>query len=798
MDETGALKAGSIFYQRYKILYCLGEGGMGRVYRATDLDLLRDVAIKVLSSWQVDERAIVRFQNEARTLSRLSHPNIARVYDFGVSESGAPFMVIELVDGRSLGDLLDAPGEIAFPVLIEIFAQVADALGSAHSHGILHRDVKPGNVIVRSEDDGSLSARVIDFGIAKSVREEQDEASLTRTGAVVGSPLYMSPEQTRGETLTARSDLYSFGCMLFRALAGRPPFCGSSALETMAMHRDQSPPELSSSAGWEIDEALRELVNDLLAKDPARRPDSFGSVALRLRSQLEGSRESQSQEDEAQPSFFLLASGKQSLLLPVAVAAVIAVVLLTVPLAVNLGRSTEKEKPLPRWNQKKLLADLVKPGFDGVKAGATKLIFDDIIRQVSDEDLRRAPASDKIEVVRLIDQDEITDGALPSLSRYPNMLELYLRGSRVKTLAGIEKLSRLELLDISKTAIDSNSLERLYHLDTLKYLRMHGTGVSRDDLIKLGSHLPALSELGVVDCPKIGPDDLLYLSERPELLKVTFDPDPYYILSKAADDAIVTNDFQKARSLAARDLAIINHRRNIDAGKKTYILRQLATAEQNLGKLDRARSYFEECRDLAVSANLRDMEMDARSALLLLEIQADRPDRLAREAPLVMERLDARPGFERERVLWNRTVASYYQRRNEMEKARPYLEKAVAQGPAVLARNDIDRDFGTAIAASRIADCYRYLDKPEEALVWTRRAEPGLSLFDRQSNSQVTDAVSAYLVAAHMEILGKDYDRALLLNQECEKLLDRYPVASGYRKTMLRQRTDIMKSFELR
>ncbi|MCA9805501.1 MAG: hypothetical protein KC777_26205, partial [Cyanobacteria bacterium HKST-UBA02] len=530
----------------------------------------------------------------------------------------------------------------------------------------------------------------------------------------------------------------------------------------------------------------------------ARRPDSFESVALRLRSQIEDSRESQSQEEEAQPSFFLLASGKQTLLLPIALAALITVVLLTVPLAVNLGRSTEQEKPLPQWPHKKLEPDLVKPGFDGVKAGATKLIFDDIIRQVSDEDMKRAPASDKIEVVRLIDQDEITDDALPSLSRYPNMLELYLRGSRVRTLAGIEKLDRIELLDISETAIDSNSLKRLYHLDTLKYLRLHRTGVSRDDLIKLAAHLPALSELGLVGCPKIGPDDLLYLCERPELLKVTLDPDPYYILSKAADDAIIAGDFQKTRTLAARDLAMINHRRSIDAGKKTYILRQLANAEHNLGRLDRARSYFEECRDLAVSANLRDMETDARSALLLLEIQADRPDRVAREAPLAMERLDARPGYERERVMWNRTVADFYLRRNESEKAKPYLEKAVAQGPALLARNDIDRDFGTAMAAVRIGDCYRYLDKPEEALDWTRRAEPGIALFDRKSDSQVRDAVSALLVAAHMEILGKDYDRALMINQQCEKLIKRFPAVAGVRKTMLRQRADIMKSFELR
>lgn len=799
MDENEPLRAGSIFCEKYKILYCLGEGGMGRVYRAADLDLLRDVAIKILSSWQVDDRAIVRFQNEARTLSRLSHPNIARVYDFGVSESGEPFMVIELVDGRSLGDLLEAPGDLSFPGLIELFAQVADALGSAHRQGIVHRDVKPGNVIVRSEEDGSLSARVIDFGIAKTVREEQEEAGLTRTGAVVGSPLYMSPEQTRAEPLTARSDLYSFGCMLFRALAGHPPFSGGSALETMSMHREARPPELFSSAGWEIDDDLRALVAELLSKEPERRPASCELVAGRLRSLIRSSPEVESLEEEEQPFFFQLAGNKKTLVLPIVLAVVIAMVLIMVPLAINLSRPPEtRDKPLSQLPVKPALENLIDPGFDGVRAGATKLIYDDVIRQVSDEDMKRAPASDKIAVVRLVDQGEITDRALPCLSRYPNMIELYLRGSRVRTLAGIEQLHKLEVLDLSNTAIDSSSLKNLYRLDNLKCLRLHGTGVNHDDLIKLAAQLPALTELGVVDCPGISPDDLLSLSERQELARVTLDPDPYYPLSKGADEAIIAGDFERARSIAARNLAMINRRRNIDAGKKVYILRQLASSDQNLGRLDRARSLFEESIDLARRANLGDMETDSRIGILGLDMQANRPDRVDREAPSTMRRLDSRPGFERERVTWNRNVADFYLRRKDMEKARPYLETVVSQGPGLLARNDVERDFGTAIAAVRIGDSYRYLENPEEALLWTRRAEPGLSRFDPRSTGQVIDAVAAYLVAAHMEILGKEYDRALKLNQECERLLKRYPAAAAFSKDVLRQRTDILKSFELR
>lgn len=795
MDEREALRAGSIFYQKYKILYCLGEGGMGRVYRATDLDLLRDVAIKILSSWQVDDRATVRFQKEARTLSRLSHPNIARVYDFGVSESGEPFMVIELVEGQSLADLLEAPGDLTFPGLIELFAQVADALGSAHRLGIVHRDVKPGNVLVRSEEDGSLSARVIDFGIAKTFREEEEEASLTRTGAVLGSPYYMSPEQTRGEPLTARSDLYSFGCMLFRALTGEPPFSGSSALETMAMHREASTPELSSSALWEIDDDLRALVNELLSKEPERRPASCEAVAGRLRSLV--CSEVEPPEVEEQPFSLELSSNKKVLILPIALAVVFVVVLIMVPL--NLSRAPEaKDKPLSLLPYKPAQENLIDPSFDGVRAGATKLVFEDVIRQVSDEDMKRAPASDKISSVKLVNQGEITDRAIPCLSRYPNMIELYLRGSRVRTLAGIEKLEKLELLDLSETDIDSSSLERLYRLDNLKRLRLHGTAVNRDALIKLAAELPALTDLGVVDCPGISQDDLLRLSERPELKGVNLDPDPCNALSKDADNAIIARDFERARTIAARNLTLINRRRNIDATRKVYVLRQLASIEQNLGRLARARSLFEESVDLAAGANLIDMETDSRIGILLLDIQANRPDLLDRDAPLTLRRLDSRPGFERERVSWNSTVADFYLRRKEMKKAIPYLEKVVSQGPGLLARNDMERDFGTALAACRVGDSYRYLDNPGEALVWTRRAEPGLARFDPRSTGQVNDAAAAYLVAAHMEILGKDYDRALAINQQCERLLKRYPVAAGFREVLSRQRDDIMKSFELR
>ena len=209
----------------YEILTLLGSGGMGAVYRARDERLQREVAIKVLAPGVlVDDEARTRFRREALALARFSHPGIAAVYDVGTHD-GSDFLVMECVPGVTLAERLKS-GPLSVQEALLLAIEVASALEEAHEHGVIHRDLKPANVILTPKGH----AKVLDFGVAKiraSTGADDAARTLTAFGTTVGTPLYMSPEQTMGESVDARSDLWSLGAMLYEALIGSPPFHGS-------------------------------------------------------------------------------------------------------------------------------------------------------------------------------------------------------------------------------------------------------------------------------------------------------------------------------------------------------------------------------------------------------------------------------------------------------------------------------------------------------------------------------------------------------------------------------------------
>ena len=222
----------------YEIVGWLGAGGMGEVYRARDPRLGREVAIKVIpESFATDASRVRRFEQEARAAGQLNHPNILAVYDVGLHE-GSPYIVSELLEGESLRSRLRG-GALAARKAIDYARQIAEGLAAAHDKLIVHRDVKPDNLFITT--DGRI--KILDFGIAKLTRPSDDAGGRTglptETGAgmVVGTASYMSPEQVRGEAVDARSDLFSFGTILYEMLTGRPPFSRETAVETMAAIR---------------------------------------------------------------------------------------------------------------------------------------------------------------------------------------------------------------------------------------------------------------------------------------------------------------------------------------------------------------------------------------------------------------------------------------------------------------------------------------------------------------------------------------------------------------------------------
>ncbi len=285
-----ALETGSLLGP-YQIAGKLGEGGMGEVYRARDTRMGRDVAIKVISAaWSNDKERLQRFEQEVRTTSSLSHPNIVAVYDTG-SHDGYPYVVTELLEGETLRQAL-REGPLPFRRAIRFAEQIALGLAAAHSGGVIHRDLKPENLFVTK--DGRL--KILDFGLAKAEAAERQLAAegetrsvfTTQPGTVLGTAGYMSPEQVRGEPLDPRSDIFSFGAILYEMLTGRRAFEGDTAVETMTAVLRQDPPELSK-IGQIAPAPIGDVVPRCLEKKPDDRYQSARDLAFTLQSSARSS-----------------------------------------------------------------------------------------------------------------------------------------------------------------------------------------------------------------------------------------------------------------------------------------------------------------------------------------------------------------------------------------------------------------------------------------------------------------------------------------------------------------------------
>ncbi len=345
-DEAGKLQPGELLGD-YEIISLLGVGGMGFVYKARHRVLNKIYALKTLNYEKVNETAWRRLQLEAQAIARMNHPEIIAIHNVGLHDGVLPFYVMDLLEGETLADRLARSGPLSLKEAIPLFILVASGLGYAHKKGIIHRDIKPGNIFLLKERDAAGSPlKLVDFGLAKLSGVEPEVQNPATAGELFGSPYYMSPEHCDGKRIDARSDIYSLGCTFFEILTGVPPFRGANSIQTMMMHQSQKPSSLSKATGGKFfPEAMEEMIATMLEKAPMDRYQNLEEVVVELTYMQQDLDASYSSSRNSEQSSFVKDGTKEKHPVQLALKISLAVaVLLSAILTLAYWMKIEKEK----------------------------------------------------------------------------------------------------------------------------------------------------------------------------------------------------------------------------------------------------------------------------------------------------------------------------------------------------------------------------------------------------------------------------------------------------------------------
>ena len=503
-EIVAKFKAGDRLSEKYEFLEPVGAGGMGIIYKAKHLALNRIVAIKLLHPYLLNAETILRFQREARTASKLRHANLIEVQDVGSTDDGQPFMVMDFVSGKSLSEAVKENGRLSVEETVNIFLQLCSGLAYAHKQNILHRDLKPSNVMLVKDEYGHVTARILDFGIAKILEDEDKQGmTLTKTGDVFGSPLYMSPEQGAGGKLDQRSDCYSLGCMLFECLTGTTPFIGKSIIETLMLHAQQKAPSLKEATlGLEFPEALEKIVEKLLRKNPAERYQSVLEVKEDLQELHNELTEIDAEETVVSKRELRQLAGGDGTAVnngkkrADAAGKDIAIVLLSIAVVVLLAKDA--------W--------LSYKATEGVKIAENKKYMVDVPKVDQNTDLERKVAL-KINAKDFeLCSEEISDVQLKPLARLTNVEVLKLDGNIIcgTGMDVARSMKHLRKLSLSENPLTEKGIETIAQLDQLENLEVKETHLSDDSVAKL-SKMQFLKKLELDDC-QISCNGIQYLS----------------------------------------------------------------------------------------------------------------------------------------------------------------------------------------------------------------------------------------------------------------------------------------------
>lgn len=524
----------------------LGRGGMGIVYKCTDRKLLKEVAVKVIG-WNLDDTEVIRFHKEAKALAKLQHPNILGIIHFGHSDNDSLFLVMELLTGRSLSSLIETGLVPPFDDALNIFIQICDGLHHAHKRDVLHRDIKPSNIFLERTARGDIKTTITDFGLAKLLTEDQ---RMTKTGVVMGSPPYMSPEQAAGGSVDERADIYSLGCLMFEVLTGQKPFEAPTVPALLMKQINEPAPRLYDIVP---DRNYPEEMEQILAKCLAKNPDNRYREVSELRSDLKQLKENaavtygqienascSSQADSASQLNLFLQTGmqRQPQKTVAGKIAVIAVALMLIGglssfvlTALNSRIDKSKSEPVrkmslsgakndtefgayllkksvpvydretPSWLQCKgegggaKLVDVVNTALTaGKKPGTFPYYIDATDSDLTEQQLESIKSLELVGL-RLVNTS-ITDKALrDTIRKIPTLRSIELSGTKitdegVKSLIALKELSGINL---SNTAITDNSIPNLCNLPSIHFMCL------MDCPNLTGSTFGALAKLPSVD-----------------------------------------------------------------------------------------------------------------------------------------------------------------------------------------------------------------------------------------------------------------------------------------------------------
>jgi hypothetical protein len=558
LEQTAPDSANKIIAERYRVIDQLGSGGVGVVYRAIDLRMSKKVAVKILSSPTLSDDVVMRFQREARSASQLLHRNLISIYDFGITGDREPYMVMELIIGKTLHELLEECQRLSVKDTIPLLTQVCSAMAHAHKNGVVHRDLKTSNIMLEDTPDKSLLVKILDFGIAKLKNDEMQE--LTRAGQIVGTANYMSPEQASEKPVDHRSDIYSLGCVMYKMLTGVLPFEGESYMETLSMHRNEPIPSLHEGfPNTVFSRKLEEINRRALAKHPddrfqtmdefsaslnaaASSPDvddssaistaSSGSSADALGLAINTSRGATGREGTANAQ-------RSNIKVLTVIASIVCFVLVALGAVgfyqFKANDETEKNKAeeflkqeyghtwivIPPGCRGEALAPLKRiknvnrlrcanPKFSDADmpyiSGLPLQVLNLSETSITDNALKSVHRMPKLKCLMLKNDKAITDRGVAHLEHHSRLTVLSLQGTSVSDdcAKSIESILQLRALDLSNCpAVGDRTIDVLSSMTALKMLSIGGTGITGDALKRLNRlqqlRFLSLNNLNLVD-----------------------------------------------------------------------------------------------------------------------------------------------------------------------------------------------------------------------------------------------------------------------------------------------------------